>query len=463
MSATTAIEYMSSQEIGFAEQQQSFRLHLIGRAVTCLAVLTILAIAGLTIRSMDGSWPIVVLMFLVLGLTGPYRWLGRRHPARLRELSLAIIVIEIGFLTCGEYLLGGRNAVYGLPLYGILVAMAATLHSGRAAYAVAILGAVSYAALAFTSQAGLIPVRRGPSILSIEQAWPISSALVCAFLGLATAAVVSLLSAGRERALAHSEATEEELRRVNRGLEKRIEEAVAAVQETNEALRDRNRELADSFRHVEILARAVSHDLRNPITAASEALRLGTAAQGPRGRELLGIAAANLARADNMLLCLRDLMRASLTPPVGEALDVRSVLEELLEEFRAQAGMAKIPVRLVGDLGMLRANRELILHVFRNLIGNALKHNRGRDDLLVEVGQDATGCYFVRDNGRGIPSSQHGRIFEPFRKGLSATDEGLGMGLSVVAAIVRQAGGSVTVESSVEQGAELRFSWPLRE
>jgi signal transduction histidine kinase len=443
-----------------ADQWASFRLHLLGRAATCLSILAILGVVGLTIQSTEDAWPIALLMVFVLAMTVPYYYLGRRFQNRLRAISVAVIILELGFLTAGEYLLGGDNAILGLPLYGILVVMAATLHSGRAAYGVALLGAGSYALMAYSQQLGWIPSRTGPAVLSIEGTWAYTSSLVNAFLGLATAVVAGSLSNLKNQALIRSEAAEERLAELNRQLESRVEEAVRAVRAANASLNERNEELAELVRQRDLFTRAISHDLRSPLTAAGEALRMAREKAPTERARFVGMAEDNLGRADRMLVGLRELLRAAGKAAAREHVAVEPLLQHLIDDLRAERLIADLPVRIVGPMGEVVGSREQLAHVFRNLIRNAIEHNRDLTNLAVEVGRDGAAGFYVRDNGRGIPESLHACIFEPFRRATVDDDEGLGIGLALVEAIVTQAGGKIQVESQPGEGATFRFTWP---
>jgi signal transduction histidine kinase len=123
------------------------------------------------------------------------------------------------------------------------------------------------------------------------------------------------------------------------------------------------------------------------------------------------------------------------------------------------------PARVVvhGRLPTVTAERVKLEQVLLNLIANALKHG-GRPDLCVEVGVEDAGerwCFYVKDDGNGIPSEYHERIWGMFQT-LRARDEveGTGIGLSVVRKIVESQGGRAWVEGHEGQGATFRFTWP---
>jgi signal transduction histidine kinase len=106
-----------------------------------------------------------------------------------------------------------------------------------------------------------------------------------------------------------------------------------------------------------------------------------------------------------------------------------------------------------------------VQRVFVNLIGNALKYSRGRPAREVEVGgqrDTVESTYWVRDNGPGFEPSRAPEIFEPFKRLQGAKVEGAGLGLAIVAKLVRRQGGRVWAESDGMAGASFYFTLPAQ-
>ncbi len=110
---------------------------------------------------------------------------------------------------------------------------------------------------------------------------------------------------------------------------------------------------------------------------------------------------------------------------------------------------------VTGDGRLLRA-------LLENLLANAWKFTRQRDDALVEVGglnEAGEQATYVRDNGVGFDMAYASKLFKPFeRLHLASEFEGLGVGLVTVQRIVSRHGGHVWAEGAVDQGATFYFA-----
>ena len=101
--------------------------------------------------------------------------------------------------------------------------------------------------------------------------------------------------------------------------------------------------------------------------------------------------------------------------------------------------------------------------MLQNLIDNAWKFTRQRDDARIEVGRTDAGEFFVRDNGAGFDPDFIGKLFRPFQRLHSQTDfSGHGIGLASVKRIVERHGGSIRAEGKPGEGATFYFTLPER-
>jgi signal transduction histidine kinase len=211
----------------------------------------------------------------------------------------------------------------------------------------------------------------------------------------------------------------------------------------------------------------VSHDLRTPLThlRGTAEIALAGAPDPERYREALADCVEESDRVLVMLNTLMDISEAesgtmqlqrepvALADVVARALDLyRDVADA---KGVALASTASADVVVTGD-------RTRLEQVAANLIDNAVKYTQAGGRVEAEVRRDGDwAVLLVRDTGPGIPPAEVERIFDRlFRGDTSRTERGLGLGLSLVKAVVEAHGGTVTVESIPGQGAEFSVRLP---
>jgi two-component system sensor histidine kinase KdpD len=213
------------------------------------------------------------------------------------------------------------------------------------------------------------------------------------------------------------------------------------------------------------LLRAVSHDLRSPLTAilaASEALR-SQALEEPERAQLardIGVEAARLARLIDNLLDLSRL-EADAARPRTDWCSVEEVLESAVDDLGSPPDAFTLSVG--PDLPQIRADPAQLERAFANLLENAARHSAGHP---VSVRARAVGDRIlvrIVDRGPGITPAEADRIFEPFHRSEPAVAGGResGLGLAIVRGFVEANGGRVWVESLPGQGASFVVELPL--
>jgi signal transduction histidine kinase len=107
-------------------------------------------------------------------------------------------------------------------------------------------------------------------------------------------------------------------------------------------------------------------------------------------------------------------------------------------------------------------NRDLLFHLFYNLINNAIKFNRahGRiyiSDRILIPGYEIS----IRDTGVGIPEAQIPFIFDRFKKSTDGENSGYGLGLTIVKSICNYHHIALSVESDTDQGTVFKLLFPI--
>ena len=214
----------------------------------------------------------------------------------------------------------------------------------------------------------------------------------------------------------------------------------------------------------------VSHELRTPIAALrtfTELQRDGAGDEEQRA-EFLDRSTEQISRLEWMSTNLLDLSRIDsgifpLDVRWGDLRDpVRSVVEAHAEmsEQRGVSLASEVPTNPV----MLRFDRERIVQLLTNLVGNALKFTQRGGEVVVALSDGPEGAVLeVRDSGPGIPDAEQPLVFDRFFRGTNvgeARASGSGLGLAIVRSIVEMHGGTITVSSALGRGSTFTVTLP---
>ncbi len=236
---------------------------------------------------------------------------------------------------------------------------------------------------------------------------------------------------------------EEEVHRLNVGLEQRV--------------RERTAELEASTRELDAFAYSVSHDLRAPLRSIEGFAQLLMEDYGETlddgGRMYLDRIQANATRMAHMIDDLLDLSRAARVDLHRERTDLSTVATEIAAELRAVQPERTVDVSVAPGLTAL-GDPALIRLVLHNLMGNAWKFTSRRDDARIVVDSPSPDVVRVADNGAGFDMRYAKKLFDPFQRLHAATDfQGTGVGLAIVHRIVRRHGGRIWAHGQPDHGA----------
>lgn len=211
----------------------------------------------------------------------------------------------------------------------------------------------------------------------------------------------------------------------------------------------------------------VSHDLRSPvqvIRCAAELLREDVS--GRLAISCLDKITRSVIHMTRLLDDLLDIARieSGTLSTAQTSCDAAEIVQEVCEARRAAARERQVELicRVPYTLPPIYADRDRILQVLSNLIGNAIKFTpaRGRIEVAVEE-QGSEVLFVVTDTGPGIPDEDMPRLFERFYKGSTSVREGAGLGLAIAKGIVEAHGGRLWVESVVGVGSFFFFTVPV--
>ena len=213
---------------------------------------------------------------------------------------------------------------------------------------------------------------------------------------------------------------------------------------TEEDLRRANEEL-DAYAHT------VSHDLRSPLSAvllANDLLR--DALDDEEGvlrseiDEETALIGRNISKAYKLIKDLLLLAEAGQQPVNITEVDIKGVVNKVIEENAREVASRGVKLRIDYDLGTIRANETQMYQVFGNLISNAILHNDSPEPVVSirRLNGNASPYRFqVCDNSSGIPEQVIDEIFTPFVR--SEKSRSTGIGLAIVKKVVNAYGGDV--------------------
>ena len=213
----------------------------------------------------------------------------------------------------------------------------------------------------------------------------------------------------------------------------------------------------------------VAHDLRNPLSAillqASALTRRGPAPERRSQKPREGIRQAGM-RMNRLIQDLLDIavIEAGQLNIKPARLSAREVIVEAVEMQRPLASSFSIDlhVDVEHDVPEVWGDRDRLLQVFQNLIGNAITFTKARGGGIT-VGaatRNREVVFRVADTGCGIAPEDLPRIFDRFWRATSAGRQGAGLGLPITKGIVEAHGGRIWVESTEGRGTTLSFTIP---
>ncbi|HPD45559.1 MAG TPA: PAS domain-containing sensor histidine kinase [Anaerohalosphaeraceae bacterium] len=243
-----------------------------------------------------------------------------------------------------------------------------------------------------------------------------------------------------------------------------VKRDISARKESEEA---RQQALQDRSHFISM----ASHEVRTPLTAIKEALRLVLSGYvGPLNddqNELLDIAQRNverLARLINALLDFQKLRATHIEFDMGLH-DINALAEEIAATMAPVA--REKGLELITDLDdtvpRITFDKDRIAQVFTNVVNNAIKFTEAGRIVIRTQWHDNLVQVSISDTGPGIPPSDLPKIFQKFQQLASTKAGGTGLGLAICRQIIKRHQGKIWAESQFGKGTTIHFALPVVE
>ena len=240
------------------------------------------------------------------------------------------------------------------------------------------------------------------------------------------------------------------------------------IENLNQELARRSTELEAINKELEAFAYSVSHDLRAPlrhIAGFTELLQKKVASLlDEKSKHYIGMILESAKRMGNLIDDLLAFSRIGRAETQKTQVSMEQLVKEALTEVRQDTEGRNIAWK-IGALPDFYGDRSMLRLVLVNLISNAIKFTRTREQAKIEIGCPNENkddlVVFVRDNGVGFDMKYVNKLFGVFQRlHESAAFEGTGIGLATVQRIIHRHGGKVWAEGAVDSGATFYFSAP---
>jgi light-regulated signal transduction histidine kinase (bacteriophytochrome) len=254
---------------------------------------------------------------------------------------------------------------------------------------------------------------------------------------------------------------EEALRRSHDELDMKVKERTAELRKTNDDLQSVNKEL-------ETFAYSVSHDLRAPVRHIAGFTEFLQKHSGPvlddKSREHIGMILDAANRMGSLVDDLLAFSRIGRAETQTTSVHLDQLVKGVVNEIAPDTQRRKI-VWHIGTLPICYGDPSMLRLVFANLIANAVKFTRTREQAEIEIDSlnysDDEVVVFVKDNGVGFDMKYKNKLFGVFQRLHSQQAfEGTGIGLATVQRIVHRHGGRVWAEGTVNHGATFYVALP---
>jgi len=204
----------------------------------------------------------------------------------------------------------------------------------------------------------------------------------------------------------------------------------------------------------------ISHDLKSPLRTINTLMSWFREDYSKiidkSGIETLDQIANNVEKMDDLISGILNYATISEAKIESYNVDLNNLIGDILKIIFIPES---ITFKINDKLPIVKGDKFRLQQLFQNLVDNAIKYN-DKAKGIIEIGtfsKKGFHGFYIRDNGKGIETKYHEKIFQTFQK-LDNTINTTGIGLSIVKKIVTFYGGSIRIESKPKKGSTFYFT-----
>lgn len=248
------------------------------------------------------------------------------------------------------------------------------------------------------------------------------------------------------------------------------EDVIQVINKKATEIRKLNDLLKAAYDELDTFSFTISHDLRSPLSAIRNYSEIILEDHGEQfsedAKDLFGRV---IRGTDKMAELIKNVLHYSRVGRAGlewTDIDMQKMLQEIREEVLGPVAGQNTRF-VIKNTPAVHGDRTMLMQLFTNLAGNAVKYSTGSNPALIEINGEKDGdfvVYTITDNGIGIDMKYSTRIFELFRRLDNVKNiEGTGVGLAIAKRIVEKHGGKIWLESRLGHGTKFYVSLPEKQ
>jgi chemotaxis family two-component system sensor kinase Cph1 len=219
-----------------------------------------------------------------------------------------------------------------------------------------------------------------------------------------------------------------------------------------------NEKLKVAYDELDAFSYTISHDLKNSLSSIKSYAQILPRKfdLDPGAKHMVSRILNAAEKMQNMITEVLNYSQVGQTPTNRKTVDMDSLLTELKMELMVSGQQGNLQINIEG-VEDIYGDETMIMQVFSNLLGNAVKYSGKSDQPVVRISAKDLGQYIqyaVQDNGIGIKLEDQPKIFDLFARSADVAEiEGSGIGLSIAKKIMNKHDGKIWVESDGKSGS----------